>query len=157
MEFKQIHVDDMMKKLKRNPKVIEMLIKSNLTNLAAEELQAYANIDELNMKAGKLQDILKLDRQRMRLAIKMNVTKGELRVLQASKIANVYLDEETTRDINKIYPLSAVNDLYFHFPSSVFSPGTRTLQFPDSIFRAVAKIYRPPFGKICLCKNVILY
>ena len=110
---KAIHVDEMLENLRRFPQY-EKFIKVGLYQLAIESLSASCgHPDEIIIEAEKLEDMLKLDKIRMRTAMQMNVSIKELNTLQASKMAAVNMTAEQVRDFTIFYQHTSKEDKYF--------------------------------------------
>lgn len=110
---KEIHVDEMLENLIRYPQ-FEKLIKVGMYQLSMESLtRSYGMPNEINYKMEKLEDMLKLDKNRMRTAIEMNAGIKELATLQASKMANVIMTKDQVRDFTIFYQHTDINDKYF--------------------------------------------
>lgn len=82
--------------------VFEKLIKVKMWNLVLEMTEDVYDVESCVYKEGrKLNEILKLDRQRAKMAVNMNCTLEELEVLQAAQKMRVTVDEELVREVVK--------------------------------------------------------
>lgn len=110
---KTIHVDDLLESLRRNPEY-EKLIKVGMFQLTIDSVLGSSYCpDEINVKADKLEDMLKLDKNRMRIAIEMDACLKELNTLQVSKKANINMTAEQVRDFTLFYLHTSGDDKYF--------------------------------------------
>ena len=109
--FKAFNADECLNEAYYHVDDLEKLMKAGLEHLATYIMEKTYSGD-FARNARKLEDLLKLDRDRMKQAVAMNVTVQQLRILQAGRMAKVNLEPDTVRELSEFYPHST-NDLYF--------------------------------------------
>lgn len=110
---KQMHIATLLNTSTRYHEEAEKLIKVGLFNLAKEHGTITYPVDWLCHGMNRLEDLLGLDKERMRMAISMDVTVKELEVLQTAKRANVNMDEWQVREVAECYRNYPWNDIHF--------------------------------------------
>lgn len=110
-DFRSMYADEVLNETWYHTDDIEKLIKAGLYQMADGVMRGRTGYIKQN--EAKLEDLLKLDKNRMRQAISMNVTEQQLKILQASKMAKVTVNDDIVRDLALFYPHKDVNDLFF--------------------------------------------
>ena len=109
----RVDVSDMLKEMQDHPEAFEKLAKAGLYRLTRElAARSYGIEDCINTKAGKLEDVLRLDKVRMRMAAGMDCSAKELEILQTAYKAKVTVDKDSVRDIAEFYRHWSGDDLY---------------------------------------------
>lgn len=109
-EGKYLSINDVLMTMDRNHDVIEKVVKAGLNNLL-EEIIHHGISNEINTNDIRLNDILRLDRQKTKMAVSMDCTLKELKVLQAAQMARMSLDESLAREITKYIKWKSLDDI----------------------------------------------
>lgn len=109
-EGKYLSINDVLMTMDRNHDVIEKVVKAGLNNLL-EEIIHHGISNEINTNGIRLNDILRLDRQKTKMAVSMDCTLKELKVLQAAQMARMSLDESLAREITKYIKWKSLDDI----------------------------------------------
>ena len=113
-EGTQMEVDTVMSRAAQEKDECEKLLKVGLYNLTKNMCtRSYGPAEWMRRGMNKLEDTLKLDKDRMRMAVRMDITQKELEILQVAKNGNITLDEWQLRTLAKCYKNMPVN--YIHF------------------------------------------
>ena len=100
-----IDVSDLFENMLKYTETVEKLLKAGFYRLTKELIEhtSYRMEDDINAGAERLEDILRLDKVKVRMAAGMECNVKELEVLQAAHRANVTVDAETVRDVAVFY------------------------------------------------------
>lgn len=110
---KQMDVIENLRIMNRYPEVFEKLAKAGLRKLAIELSNQYDYYlpDNVDKDGKRLNEVLKLDRERAKLAVEMNISKKELRILQLTQKAGIHPDAELIKDITRFYNARSDDDI----------------------------------------------
>ena len=101
-EGKYLSIKDVLMTIDDNHDTIEKIIKAGLNNLLDAIVHgAYGIRSEINTSGIKLKDVLRLDQQKTKMAVSMDCTLTELKVLQAAQAARMSVDETLVREVAK--------------------------------------------------------
>lgn len=109
-EGKYLSINDVLMTMDRNHDVIEKIVKAGLNNLL-DEIIHHGMPNEINTNGIRLNDILRLDREKQKMAASMDCTLEELKVLQAAQMARMSLDESLVREITKYIKWKSLDDI----------------------------------------------
>lgn len=99
---KYMDIADALKRMDDYHEAMEKIIKAGLNRLFIKSIErSYGLPNEINTNGIKLKDILRLDQQKTKMAVNMDCTLEELKVLQAAQMARMSMDESLVREITK--------------------------------------------------------
>ena len=111
VNYKQMDIEDLLSIASRYQE-IEVLIKTGMSKITLDIMQSCGGmIYEISTGCRKLEDTLKLDKVRMRQAVRLNVTRKELQILQASKWADVTLQDDWVRKLEICFKYKSMDDI----------------------------------------------
>lgn len=109
---KYMDIAEALKRMDDYHEAMEKIIKAGLNRLFIKSIKrSYDLPNEINTNGIKLKDILRLDQQRTKMAVNMDCTLEELKVLQAAQIARISLDESLVREITKYTRWKSEDDI----------------------------------------------
>lgn len=88
----ELHAEDALATVVMHPE-IEKIMKAGLERLALDLIKGYHS-ETINYKARKLEDMLRLDKYYMRMAIDINADEKELRIIQSAYLAGTIITKE---------------------------------------------------------------
>lgn len=109
-EGKYLSINDVLMTMDRNHDVIEKIVKAGLNNLL-DEIIHHGIPNEINTNGIRLNDILRLDREKQKMAVNMDCTLEELKVLQAEQMARMSMEESLVREITKYIKWKSLDDI----------------------------------------------
>lgn len=107
------HVADVLEAIRARKDMVEKLAKVGLYDLVWEDISRTYGNEELDRRGSSLEEILGLDKERVKTAMRIKATMSELKVLKAAYRAKVYLKDALVSGIAEFYGNRGVNDLYF--------------------------------------------
>lgn len=110
---KQHHMADVLESIRSRRDMVEKLAKVGLLGMVWEDVVRTYGSEELNRHGSSLEEIMKVDKERVKTAIRIKANMQELKVLQAAYRAKVFLADDLIKGIAEFYGNQAVNDLYF--------------------------------------------
>lgn len=126
---KTIEIDSFLNNLLNNQE-FEKLAKVGLIRLVLENTNRYHYDDALNLKGTTLEQIMRLDKQRIKQAIELNASTKQLKTLQASYKAKVHLSNEDVERICEYFMYGNQDDIYIFLKKGNI---VKTLNYLDKI------------------------
>lgn len=102
LQGKELYVSNMIREFLCRPDDYEKLIKVGMCNLACDAIEGLCD-RELLWGNRKLEDLLYLNKEYSKLAVRMNANVKELRIIQAAYRERVTVDEEIVGLMNRYY------------------------------------------------------
>lgn len=103
LQGKELHVSDMMREFMSRPDDYEKLIKVGMYDLTLDAIEGLCRNKELLWGNRKLEDLLYLNKEYSRLAVRMNADVKELKIIQAGYREMVMLNEEIVNLMYRYY------------------------------------------------------
>lgn len=110
---KPTHVISTLGTIRNRRNMIEKLAKVGLLGLVWTDINETYGRDELYRSGSSLEEILRMDKERVKAAIRLKATLQEVKVLQAGYTARVYLKDSLIKGIAEFYGNRGTNDLHF--------------------------------------------
>ena len=112
VEGKCLNINDALKTMADNHDTIEKIIKAGLNQLTGTIVHgSYGMPNQINTNGIKLNDVLRLDRKKTKIAVGMDCTIEELKVLQAAHAARMSVDEALVREVAKYVRWKGPDDI----------------------------------------------